>query len=127
MIDKLRMARLALVVEDETALRVIYETVLREMGFEVMEAADGEEALRILGQHSPDLVLLDILLPKVDGGQVLHYIHIMPHLQNTATLILTAHSRYQSLLTQSENDTFLLKPVRLRDIQAAIRDAVAQL
>ena len=119
------MSQLALIVEDEDALRIIYESVLHDLGFDVLQAADGEEAIRMLAEITPQLVFLDILMPKVDGSQVLQYIHKAPHLHNTATIIITAHSRYQSMISLTANDLFLLKPVRPRDIQAAVHQVIA--
>jgi two-component system alkaline phosphatase synthesis response regulator PhoP len=121
------MSHLALIVEDETALRMIYETVLRELGFDVIQAADGEEAINILMYDTPNVVFLDILLPKVDGGQVLQFIQATPRLRDTATVIVTAHSRFQTIMSLAANDQFLLKPVRPRDIQFAVRQVLAQL
>lgn len=119
------MTNLALIVEDEAALRVIYDAVLQNLGFEVMQAADGEEAIQLLEQSTPSIVFLDILLPKVDGSQVFDYIQSSPHLQHTATVVVTAHSRYQHMIALAANDMFLLKPVRPRDIQSAVQQALA--
>ena len=115
------MTRLALIVEDELPLRIFYESVLGKLGFEVMHAADGEEAIHILTNYSPAVVFLDMLLPRVDGRQVLAFIHSAPHLTGTAAVVITAHSRYQHLLSLAPQDQFLLKPVRPRDIQDAVR------
>ena len=121
------MSHLALIVEDEAALRMIYETVLRELGFEVIQAADGEEAINILLHDTPSVVFLDMLLPKVDGSQVLQFIQSTPRLLNTVTVIVTAHSRFQTMMALAANDQFLLKPVRPRDIQSAVQQVLAQL
>ncbi len=119
------MSHLALVVEDEAALRMIYETVLRELGFDVIQAVDGEEAIDTLMHATPSVVLLDVLLPKVDGNQVLNYIQAAPHLRDTVTVIVTAHSRFQSMMGLAAKDVFLLKPVRPRDIQSAVQRVLA--
>jgi CheY-like chemotaxis protein len=121
------MPHLALIVEDEIALRMIYETVLRELGFDVIQAADGEEAIKLLTQRTPNIVFLDMLLPKVDGSQVLHYIQSTPHLNNTVTVVVTAHSRFQTIMSLAASDLFLLKPVRPRDIQFAVQQVLAQM
>src|SRR5690606_7068291 len=119
------MNNLALIVEDEVALRVIYETVLSGLGFEVIQAADGEEAISILSHTDPSIVFLDILLPKVDGRQVLEYIQSTPHLRNTVTVVVTEHSRFQQAIALTTNALFLLKPVRPHDIQMAVEQALA--
>ncbi|HLV36068.1 MAG TPA: response regulator [Spirillospora sp.] len=121
------MSHLALVVEDEAALRMIYETVLRELDFDVIQAADGEEAIDALMHVTPSVVLLDVLLPKVDGNQVLNYIQTAPHLRDTVTVIVTAHSRFQTIMALAAKDMFLLKPVRPRDIQSAVERVLAHI
>ncbi len=60
-----------LVIEDEPALRDIYSTKLRMEGFEVLEAVDGIEGLDSALQHSPAIILLDVVLPIKDGFEVL--------------------------------------------------------
>lgn len=110
---------LVLVIEDEMSLRTIYELVLGDAGFEVIEAADGVEALAILADIAPAVVFLDILLPRVDGIQILEYIHSAPHLKNTGIVIVTAHNRFRHTDTVSATDTFLLKPVRPHELLRA--------
>jgi two-component system response regulator AdeR len=60
-----------LIGEDDTVLRTLYEKKFTIEGFSVRSAVDGEEILRMIGEKKPDLLLLDIHMPKVDGFQVL--------------------------------------------------------
>ena len=106
------MKRLVLVVEDEAPLRSIYEKVLGTAGYKVMQAADGEEALALLSQMEPEIVILDMLLPKIDGARVLEYMRTAPHLQHTGVVIATAHNRFRAQRNLAPNDLFLLKPIR---------------
>jgi DNA-binding response OmpR family regulator len=59
-----------LVVDDEPPLRLLCQVNLEAAGFDVREAADGEEALRLIGEEVPDLVLLDVMMPRRDGWSV---------------------------------------------------------
>ncbi|MAS36843.1 MAG: hypothetical protein CL610_22755 [Anaerolineaceae bacterium] len=120
------MKQLALIIEDEAPLRVIYEMVLAELGFDVIQAVDGEEAMRVLAEQTPNVVVLDILLPKIDGGHILQYIQSSPHLQQTPIIVVTAHRHFETLITLATHDLFLLKPVRPRDIQLAVQRALAR-
>ncbi|MBI3629188.1 MAG: response regulator [Candidatus Rokubacteria bacterium] len=63
--------RRVLLAEDDRFLRKAAEARLRQVGFTVLTAADGEEALRLARTESPDLVLLDLIMPKVQGFEVL--------------------------------------------------------
>lgn len=62
--------QLILVVDDDAPLRMLWRTALRVEGFEVVEAGDGIEALRVIEQRTPDLVVLDLGLPSLDGVSV---------------------------------------------------------
>lgn len=63
-----------LVADDEQHIVSILRIALEAEGFEVFSAADGEEAMTVFGEKMPDIVILDIMLPKVDGWQVLSFI-----------------------------------------------------
>ncbi len=119
------MPYLALIIEDEAALRTIYEVILVNSGFEVLQACDGVEALDLLEKHRPDIVFLDMLLPKVNGVTVLHELHSAPHLRHTKTVIVSAHSRFKKSEYMTPDDVFLLKPVRPDDIRQAINQFLA--
>lgn len=62
------------IVEDDEDLRGIYALKFRNQGFEVIEAEDGEVGLKVIGEQNPDLILLDVMLPKVNGFEVLRRI-----------------------------------------------------
>jgi two-component system, OmpR family, phosphate regulon response regulator PhoB len=59
-----------LVVDDEMSLRFLCQVNLEAAGFDVREAVDGEEALQLIGEEAPDLVLLDVMMPRQDGWSV---------------------------------------------------------
>jgi CheY-like chemotaxis protein len=67
------MAKIA-IVEDEKNLALAYRTILEKHGYEVYVAYDGEEALEIIAKHSPDLVLLDMNMPKMNGLEFLRHL-----------------------------------------------------
>lgn len=113
------MQHKVVVAEDEAALRFMYELVLNPMGFEVFHAADGVEAVKLLEQIVPEIIFLDILLPKVNGQAILDYVRSAPHLVDTHVMIVSAHRRFEELC--GPNDQFLLKPVLAADIREAVR------
>ncbi len=82
-----------LLVEDSKIQRIASERILHKAGYTVLNAADGEQALRVAGENAPDLVLLDMMLPKLDGPQVLRA------LKGTAA---TAHIPVIALTSLSE-------------------------
>lgn len=82
-----------LLVEDKDSLRSVYEEYLNLEGFEVDTAKDGQEALNKVFLHPYDLVLLDIMLPKVDGMEVLKSIKADIRTKNTKVYLLTVLGR----------------------------------
>ena len=71
-------ARTILLVDDEPLMREVAALLLEEAGFKVVEAANGEEAIERLRHFRPDLVLLDVVMPRIDGWGVLAFIRTMP-------------------------------------------------
>jgi len=82
-----------LLVEDSKFLRVSTERALTKAGYEVVCAGDGEEALRLAREHLPALVLLDMMLPKVSGPEVLKALKQDPATAGIAVMVLTSLSQ----------------------------------
>jgi CheY-like chemotaxis protein len=78
-----------LVVEDDLDLRHVYRTVLNVEGYTVLEAGDGFQALRLLDSEPPDLVVLDLGLPRVSGLVVRHELAAQAHLRHIPVLVIT--------------------------------------
>src|SRR5690606_5334782 len=77
----------ALIVEDEVALRLIYERLLKAVGYDVAYARDGEVAMDILKAQTPALIFLDMLLPVVGGRLILEYVRGEARFQHTYVVI----------------------------------------
>lgn len=84
---------LVLVAEDDFNVRLTLEIVLEDAGFEIMLAADGEEALRAARASTPDVILLDQIMPKLDGKQVLHALRQDEATRNVPVLVLSGMER----------------------------------
>ncbi|MDD3887169.1 MAG: response regulator [Patescibacteria group bacterium] len=83
------MLKKILIVEDEAALLYALKAELSHNEFEVIEAIDGEKGLQALEDHRPDVVILDLLLPGIDGFEVLRRIKSKPETKNIPVIILT--------------------------------------
>ena len=83
------MAKKILVIEDEKTLRFLITKILTEEGFEVYEAIDGEQGLEKAKQTTPDLILLDLRLPGINGFDVLTEIKKDAQLESTQVIILS--------------------------------------
>lgn len=81
---------LVLIVDDEYGLRTLFASMVRRLGYETAIAGGGAEALAILEEQTPDLVILDMAMPGVRGTDVLRYIAETPRLDAMRVVILTA-------------------------------------
>ncbi len=119
------MKYLAVVVDDDAASRFIYDRVLRSMNFDVLQAGDGATAIELLTANIPDFLLIDLLLPRISGLQVLDYAHQASHLKHMQTVIITAHSDFKSSYTLKQNEEFLVKPVTTRTLRELAQQVIS--
>lgn len=83
------MAKKILVIEDEATLQKALVEVLEQTGYDVLSALDGEKGFELATNDIPDLILLDIILPKMDGFEVLKGLKANPKTENIPVIILT--------------------------------------
>ncbi len=87
------MAKHILIVDDEPNIVLSLEFLMRKRGYTVTTASDGEEALRLVDEHKPDLVLLDVMMPRMDGYQVCEVLRGRDDLKDLRIIMLTAKGR----------------------------------
>ena len=81
-----------LIADDETYIRELLLTTLSDTGYKILTAKDGEEALKIAREEKPDLILLDIMMPKMNGYDVCKKIKTSPETKSIKVIMLTALS-----------------------------------
>ena len=115
-------AHTLLVVEDEEMLRRVMKELLEREGFRVFEAADGVAALEELDRHAPDLMVLDLNLPRLDGYGVLSHLRARPATAKLPVIVLTAKGDEESEVRVFEFGAtdYLTKPFRARALSARI-------
>jgi CheY-like chemotaxis protein len=120
------MSYLALLVDDDPQTLFFLEQTLRPTGLSLLKAADGLVALDLLTQHTPQIVYLDLLLPRVPGLDVLSFIEETPRLAQTFVAIISAHDRVQFVHApqMARANAYFVKPVRPKDIRACAAQAV---
>lgn len=114
----------ALIVEDEENILLSLEFLLTQQGYATTTAKDGAEALLALDKRIPDLVLLDVMLPLMDGFEVCKRMRANPALRNTRIVMLTARGRdaeVQRGLALGA-DAYISKPFSTRDLMEKIRE-----
>jgi len=116
------MRPIILVVEDETALVSLLRYNLEKEGFEVLEATDGEEALLVMSERQPDLVLLDWMLPKLSGIEVCRQMRRRSESRNTPIIMLTARGEEGDRIRglNAGADDYVPKPFSTNELIARI-------
>lgn len=100
------MAKKILVVEDELALSQVLSDRFTQEGFDVQTAADGEEGLKKATAWKPDLVLLDIVMPKMDGMTMLHALRKTPEGKTMPVILLTNLSDTEDVYEAMANGVY---------------------
>jgi DNA-binding response OmpR family regulator len=115
-----------LVVEDEAALAKVLKLRLEMEGFEVRAAGDGQEAMEMIAQERPDIVVCDLMMPVMDGKQVTRAIKSDKKLKSIPVLILSALKRQQEMdeLAKLGADGFAAKPFDSKELTARIRELI---
>lgn len=118
------VAPTVLIVDDDPLLRQITRQILAAQGYTLLEAENGNEALRLVREHHPDLVLLDVALPDINGMQVCREIKADPELATILIVFLSAQhadtaSRIQGLDTGA--DGYIARPVNPRELVARVQ------
>ena len=116
-----------LVVDDEADVRNYLRLALEDDGFEVLEAANGKEALESVIQNKPDLISLDLVMPEHSGAKFNRELQKNPGLSKIPVLVVTGHARdelgrsYIEELTMSGPGVYLEKPVKPASYISAVR------
>ncbi len=112
-----------LIVDDEPDILDMLEYNLQNEGYEVERAIDGDEALRIAKVFKPDLVLLDVMMPKLDGVEACRRLREQPDLKKTYIIFLTARGEEFAELAGFEAgaDDYITKPIKPRALLSRLR------
>jgi len=113
-----------LVVDDQpSVVRSVSVTLERWGDYDILEAADGETALALARQHHPDMVILDVMMPGMDGFQVLDALKADPATRDIAVLMITARDDAISMAHGLEHgaDYYLPKPFQPREMATIVQ------
>ena len=120
------MAKIML-VEDDNNLREIYEARLLAEGYEIVSAKDGEEALALAVKEKPDLIISDVMMPKISGFDMLDILRSTPETKNTKVVMMTALSQAEDKARAEKlgADKYLVKSqVTLEDVAKVAREVL---
>lgn len=122
------MAEKILIVDDDQETVDFLRVLLNRQGYQTIIAKDGIEALKIANQELPDLIILDVMMPGMDGFEVARSLHRRPETALLPILMFTARTQAQDKVTGYEAgvDLYLTKPVHPLDLQANIKALLLQ-
>ena len=111
-----------LIVDDEENIRFLYEQELLDEGYEIILARDGVECLDMVARHAPDLIILDIRMPRMDGLEAIgKIIEINKHIP---IIINSAYSVYKDDFMSWAADAYVVKSYDLDSLKSTIRDVL---
>ena len=112
-----------LVAEDDDDIRALVVYRLERSGYQVVQALDGEEALRLVAEHTPDLAILDVMMPKLDGYEVTRRLRSDPSTSRLPVILLTARSQEADVNEgfAAGADDYLRKPFSPDELRARVQ------
>lgn len=108
-----------LVIDDDSAIREVLRLALESDGYTVVAASGGAEALEVLTTLRPHLVLLDLMMPGVDGWQVQQF--LQEQLPTIPLVVMSASARVQARIERFRSAGYLPKPFELEDLLTLVR------
>jgi DNA-binding response OmpR family regulator len=120
------MSKKILVVDDKSELRTLLKSYLSQEGFEVVAAADGQEALYVARHEKPDLIILDLMMPEMGGYE---FMRVYNREADTPIIILTARLEENDRVLGLElgADDYVTKPFSMRELAARVRAVLRRL
>ena len=120
--DSLPRMKTILIVEDNEDNRLIYSQYLTHAGYRVVEAANGAEGLEAARRDPPDIILMDISMPVMDGLTATRHLKADPELAAIPVVALTAHAMPtdEQLAREAGCDGYVSKPVMPKDVRAEV-------
>ena len=117
-----------LLVEDTEDSRFMMRRLLEMAGYSVLEARNGEEAVVVTRDQSPDVILMDLSLPVIDGLQATRLIRDLPHSQDTPIVVVSAHDMadFEAEARAAGCDQYLTKPIDFTELEQVIRGLVSR-
>lgn len=120
-----RAARI-LIAEDHLDSREALSTLLRALGYDVIDAADGRDAVEQARQHRPELILMDMMMPVMDGFEATRMLREDPELSSVRIIAVTAMEGAQEIAHAAGVDDFVRKPIDARALLQTINEWLTQ-
>jgi twitching motility two-component system response regulator PilH len=120
------MAKRILVVDDDPVGQMLMQSRLEKAGYEVLKAGNGQVGLDMTKAHKPDLIVLDVEMPEMNGFTFVMELWNLPDVKNTPIIVLTAHEENKPIFHRRGIDNYLIKPVNFEDLFAKMNALLGQ-
>ena len=116
------MPKTILIVEDEPRNMKLLHDLLQRFGYEIIEASDGEQGVKIAGEKIPDLILMDIMMPKMDGLEATRIIKADEKTKHIPIIALTSYAMKgdKEKTIEAGCDGYIAKPIDIKEVLKAI-------
>ncbi|MBN1870618.1 MAG: response regulator [Candidatus Omnitrophica bacterium] len=115
-----------LIVEDEGTSRALLAAELQRAGYQVFQSKSGEEAFQVAKAVRPDLIISDIVMPGMDGNQLIKRVRQSEFGKNIPFIVLTAHANMQDYFELMDVEDFITKPFDPQDLVARVEKVFAK-
>lgn len=121
------MAKSVLLVEDEPGIAIALEFLLKREGYDLRRVEDGEAALEAVRENPPDLILLDVMLPKRDGFDVCQTVRHDPAMKDVKIVMMTAKGAWTEVAKGEAlgADAYMVKPFSNSELTRQVRELLA--
>jgi DNA-binding response OmpR family regulator len=118
------MPKEILIVDDEPSIVVPIQFLMEQQGYSVLVAENGEDALDVIYKYKPDLILLDIMLPRIDGYEVCEIVRLNPEYRDIKIIFLTAKGREVEIAKGLAlgADAYITKPFSNTELVAKVKE-----
>jgi CheY-like chemotaxis protein len=128
-LEETKVAKKILIVDDEADVRTYLEVLYQENGYETAVATDGDEALPMVREFKPDLISLDIIMPRETGQKFYRELAKDPEFSKTPVIILSGVTRYKELFAREHKTmpkpfAFIEKPIDKDELLGKVKEAI---
>lgn len=120
------MAQTVMLVDDDPQLRHVVSMFFELEGYNVVEAKDGREAITMLAEYIPDVILLDLVMPEVSGLEVCRHVRTDRRLKDIPVVVFTAAEVQEEELRAAGADRFITKPYSLEGLRRVVRALIKE-
>ena len=118
------MPQTVMLVDDDPQLRHVVSMFFELEGYNVLQARDGAEAVELLAQYVPDVILLDLMMPNLGGTEVCRHVRANRDLKEIPVIVFTAAEMKEEELQAAGADRFIAKPYSLEGLRRVVRTLI---